>query len=904
MYHFALLKGQAKIYRGNRGKTGKMAQTKRRTTTKRKAAPRKRKPQPKADMSANWSILLFGLAILVAAMTYVPGASAWAWLRMNVLFGVFGVSTYLLAPALVYLAILVAMGRPARLKMAFGALVMAFACGVFLVFSKTDMTGLAFADGMKALHESGKAAWGLGGGALSAVFGWSLLAAFGRPGANIVLVVLLVVSVMFFTGCTPLDIYRYFTRGARTAKEKGAELSAQMARQREEREAQREAARAAAQDAARKKALFAEAEKEVRGYDAQKYEVHTFNAQPGRRRSSIDIDLGDAAMAQNTVKHEEKPEIGPGGTFGMYPNPYAGSMPHGEVLDAPFVDKLGLDTQVPAAPAAPHMQRSAQVPGQTAAQPVAPAQPADELGRLVHKAAGAPQPEQAQPAPPPAAEDTGYAYPPLSLFQKQKAADEGDIEAELRHNADLLVSTLESFGVKTRMLDISRGPSVTRYELQPQAGVKISRITGLADDIALNLATAGVRIEAPIPGKAAVGIEIPNKTRTMVTLRSLLESPEFATSKAPLTFALGKDIAGKCQVGNLAKMPHLLIAGTTGSGKSVCTNSIIMSFLYRCSPEKLRLILIDPKMVEFAQYNGIPHLLMPVVTEPRKAAGALGSAVAEMERRYKLLAENGVPNIEEYNALAEMDESIEKMPYIVIVIDELADLMMVAGKEVEDYICRIAQKARAAGMHLIVATQRPSVDVITGLIKANIPSRIGLSVMSQIDSRTILDTGGAEKLLGNGDMLYMPVGVNKPVRVQGTFVRSAEIRAVIDFIKKHSAADYDEEMIAHMDKLAAAEKGGAADGGEGSDARDPMFSQAAEVVIEAGQASTSLLQRRCKLGYARAARIIDELEQAHIVGPYEGSKPRQVLITRQQWLEMEQNGTAGPAPEPVPDELM
>lgn len=881
-----------------------MAQTKRRTTTKRKAAPRGRKPQPKADMNASWSILLFGLAILVAAMTYVPGASAWAWLRMNVLFGVFGISTYLLAPALVYLAILVAMGRPAKLKMAFGALVMAFACGVFLVFSKTDMTGLSFAEGMKVLHESGKAPWGLGGGALSAVFGWSLLALFGRPGANIVLLVLLVVSAMFFTGCTPLDIYRYFTKGAHTAKEKGAEFSAQLARQREEREAQREAARAAAQDAARKKALFAEVEKEVRGYDAQKYEVHTFNTQPGRKRSSIDIDLGDGAMAQSTVKHEEKPHIGPGGTFGMYPDPYAGNMPHGEVLDAPFVDKLGLAPQEQAVPVAPHLQKSAAPQQPNAAQPASAAQ-GDELGRLVHKAAGAPQQEPVQPAPQPVAEDAGYAYPPLSLFQKQKAADEGDIEAELRHNADLLVSTLESFGVKTRMLDISRGPSVTRYELQPQAGVKISRITGLADDIALNLATAGVRIEAPIPGKAAVGIEIPNKTRTMVTLRSLLESPEFATSKAPLTFALGKDIAGKCQVGNLAKMPHLLIAGTTGSGKSVCTNSIIMSFLYRCSPEKLRLILIDPKMVEFAQYNGIPHLLMPVVTEPRKAAGALGSAVAEMERRYKLLAENGVPNIEEYNTLAEMDESLEKMPYIVIVIDELADLMMVAGKEVEDYICRIAQKARAAGMHLIVATQRPSVDVITGLIKANIPSRIGLSVMSQIDSRTILDTGGAEKLLGNGDMLYMPVGVNKPIRVQGTFVRSAEIRAVIDFIKKHSAADYDEEMIAQMDKLAAAEKGGgAADGGEGGDARDPMFSQAAEVVIEAGQASTSLLQRRCKLGYARAARIIDELEQAHIVGPYEGSKPRAVLITRQQWLEMEQNGTAGAVPGPVPDELM
>ena len=875
-----------------------MAQAKRKTATKRKrTAQRGRKPQPKADMSASWSILLFGLAILVAAMTYVPGASAWAWLRMNVLFGVFGISTYLLAPALVYLAILVAKGRPAKAKMAFGALVMAFACGVFLVFSKTDMQGLSFAQGMKALHESGKAAWGLGGGALSAVFGWSLLAAFGRPGANIILLVLLVVSVMFFTGCTPLDIYRYFTRGAHTAKEKGAELSAQMARQREEREAQREAARAAAQDAARKKALFAEVEKEVRGYDAHKYEVHTFNDQPGRRRSSIDIDLGDGAMAQNTVKHEEKPHIGPGGTFGMYPDPYAGNMPHGEVLDAPFVDKLGLAGAQPRQPVQPEATQPQAAPEKTQPAP-------DELGRLVHKAAGQPAAEApaAQPAAP-AAQEAGYAYPPLSLFQKQKAVDEGDIETELRHNADLLVSTLESFGVKTRMLDISRGPAVTRYELQPQAGVKISRITGLADDIALNLATAGVRIEAPIPGKAAVGIEIPNKTRTMVTLRSLLESPEFATSKAPLTFALGKDIAGKCQVGNLAKMPHLLIAGTTGSGKSVCTNSIIISFLYRCSPEKLRLILIDPKMVEFAQYNGIPHLLMPVVTEPRKAAGALGSAVAEMERRYKLLAENGVPNIEEYNTLAEMDDSLEKMPYIVIVIDELADLMMVAGKEVEDYICRIAQKARAAGMHLIVATQRPSVDVITGLIKANIPSRIGLSVMSQIDSRTILDTGGAEKLLGNGDMLYMPVGVNKPIRVQGTFVRSAEIRAVIDFLKKNSAANYDEEMIAQMDKLAAAEKGGGAEGGEASDTRDAMFAQAAEVVIEAGQASTSLLQRRCKLGYARAARIIDELEAAHIIGPYEGSKPRQVLVTRQQWLEMEQNGTAA-APGPVPDELL
>ena len=444
--------------------------------------------------------------------------------------------------------------------------------------------------------------------------------------------------------------------------------------------------------------------------------------------------------------------------------------------------------------------------------------------------------------------------------------------------------------MQTRILDISRGPSVTRYELQPLAGVKISRITGLADDIALNLAATGVRIEAPIPGKAAVGVEIPNKHRTVVTIRSIFESPEFTQSRAPLTFALGMDIAGKCQVGNLAKMPHLLIAGTTGSGKSVCTNSIIMSMLYRCSPDTLRLMLIDPKMVEFAQYNGIPHLLMPVVTEPRKAAGALGSAVAEMEKRYRLLADNGVPNIEEYNALAETNDTLEKMPYIVIVIDELADLMMVAGKEVEDYICRIAQKARAAGMHLVIATQRPSVDVITGLIKANIPSRIGLSVMSQVDSRTILDTGGAEKMLGNGDMLYKPVGVNNPIRVQGTFVRSAEIHAVIDFLKKHSGADYDEAMIAEMEKRAAPEKSGddASDGGD----RDPMFDTAVETVIEAGQASTSFLQRRCKLGYSRAARIMDEMEQMGIIGPSEGSKPRQVLISRQQWIEMMMAGSS------------
>lgn len=485
------------------------------------------------------------------------------------------------------------------------------------------------------------------------------------------------------------------------------------------------------------------------------------------------------------------------------------------------------------------------------------------------------------------AENQPYCYPSLNLFNPSRAEDDAGAAREMKKNADTLVKTLDSFGVKTRILDVCRGPSVTRYELQPQAGVKISRITNLADDIALNLATAGVRIEAPIPGKPAVGIEVPNRVRAAVNIRSVFEAQNYINMRSPLTMALGKDIAGTAQVADLCKMPHLLIAGSTGSGKSVCVNSIIISFLFRSGPEDVKLILIDPKVVELAEYNGIPHLLMPVVTEPRKAAGALGASVAEMERRYKLFAENNVRDIKSYNKLAEQYPALEHLPYIAIVIDELADLMMVAGKEVEDYICRIAQKARAAGIHLIIATQRPSVDVITGLIKANVPSRIAFAVSSQIDSRTILDSGGAEKLLGNGDMLFLPVGAAKPTRIQGTYVTDEEISAVLNFIKATSQVQYDEEMIAEMERRAVAEKGkdSGDDDGDAGSARDPMFEQAVECVIDAGQASTSLLQRRCKLGYARAARIMDQMEQEGVIGPYEGAKPRAVLITRAQWQE-------------------
>ncbi len=482
-------------------------------------------------------------------------------------------------------------------------------------------------------------------------------------------------------------------------------------------------------------------------------------------------------------------------------------------------------------------------------------------------------------------EDT-YKFPPVSLLKAPNFESAASTSSDLDSTAARLVDTLRSFGVETRIVDISRGPTVTRYELQPCAGVKISKITNLADDIALNLATAGVRIEAPIPNKAAVGIEVPNKQSNIVGVREIIESPAFTGSKSKLTVALGRDIGGNVVVTDIAKMPHGLIAGATGSGKSVCINSIIMSILYKATPEEVKLLMIDPKVVELGVYNGIPHLLVPVVTDPRKASGALCWAVSEMDKRYLRLAEAGVKDIAGYNKLAETDDTMEKMPHIVIIIDELADLMMTAPNEVEDAINRIAAKARAAGMHLLIATQRPSVDVVTGVIKANIPTRIAFAVSSQIDSRTILDGTGAEKLIGRGDMLFNPMGASKPSRLQGCFVSEDEVEAVVDYIKGDHSSDYDEDVMHEIERQAAVEKkqrtGLAEDGPE----EDAMLPAAIETVVELGQASTSLLQRKLKLGYARAARLMDIMEERGVVGPHEGSKPRQVLLTKEQLLEM------------------
>ena len=485
-------------------------------------------------------------------------------------------------------------------------------------------------------------------------------------------------------------------------------------------------------------------------------------------------------------------------------------------------------------------------------------------------------------------EEDGLKLPPLEILHANpQSASSASSDKELEQTAESLQSTLLEFGRSARVVGWIAGPTVTTFKLQPGEGERVSKISSLEDDIALSLAAQSVRIFAPIPGTSLVGIEIPNRKRQNVNLGDVLPY----VKGDPLELAIGRDAEGTPVVADLAKMPHLLIAGSTGSGKSVCVNSIIISFLFRSGPEDVKLILIDPKVVELAEYNGIPHLLMPVVTEPKKAAGALGSAVQEMERRYRLFAENNVRDIKSFNKLAAEQPELEKMPYIAIIIDELADLMMVVGKDVEDSICRIAQKARAAGMHLIVATQRPSVDVITGLIKANIPSRIAFAVSSQVDSRTILDGAGAEKLLGQGDMLFMPVGAPKPVRIQGTFVRDEEISRVLDFIKQSATVQYDEAMIEAMEKHAIQDgkKGASSADADEETGSDPMLKQAVEVVIDAGQASTSLLQRRCKLGYARAARIMDEMEQKGIIGPYEGAKPRAVLISRQQWLEMQMN---------------
>jgi len=507
--------------------------------------------------------------------------------------------------------------------------------------------------------------------------------------------------------------------------------------------------------------------------------------------------------------------------------------------------------------------------------------------------------------------EEAYRYPPITLLDENTDDNHQEVGAELRLNSQRLASALASFGVDAHPGEVVHGPSVTRYEFTLDQGVKLSKLTNLSDDIALALGATGVRI-APIPGKiSAVGIEVPNKAVTAVRIRDVIESREFTNHPSTVAFAVGKDIGGSAIVGNIARLPHVLIAGTTGSGKSVCTNSLIVSLLYKSTPDEVRFIMVDPKMVELAPYNGIPHLLIPVVTDPKKAAGALQWAVYEMMKRYKMFSERGVKDLAGFNALCESDPELKKLPTVVVVIDELADLMLVAAKEVEESICRVAQMGRAAGMHLVIATQRPSSDVITGLMKANIPSRIAFAVASSLESRIILDTTGAEKLVGKGDMLYFPLGNQKPTRVQGCFITPEEIERVVNFVKESGTADYSdevmekiEEVMKQSDKSGGKSSGGSAPAPDEGEGCDELLGAAVEVILETGQASVSMLQRRLKLGYSRAARLVDQMEERGIVGPFEGSKPRQLLITKEQWQELKMKGSYSakePEPESHPD---
>ena len=961
--------------------------TKKRKSTARRAASRKKQAQQR--LPAGLGTLFAGLLLVVLA--FVQGDSVWRALH-DVLFGLFGCGSFVLGAAVCCLAVQYTRGEdllPKIFKLVLGLI---FASGTVIVFSGIQPQGLSAFQMVAACYENGVSAW-LGGGALGAVLGGSLLLFCGRPAANLIMLVLALCVSLYIFDRTPAEVWQWLCAVFGGARARGAALAQQSA----ERRAERAAARAAeTEDEPDEGSEDEEAEDEpedtsfrlglpdwlsgIRSWGhkvTEEMEAEDEGAAPQpapaqpvaqpepeppvitpvkvsapRPRAAFDVDLGPdhTEVKEGGSEPIEPLIVGPGGTFGQDPlRPARKPAPQPIVPDAVETDAAdffakpaepvhpaaeSFDTPVmtpavptiqPEAPAEPSAPDAVEMPETAAIQPAVPQAPArvsaenavamrsapdadgwisitaepveeKDISSLVAAAMEKPAASEQAAAQTPVEDaepvDTfQYQYPPIELFERSPDESDPTAQDELKANAQKLVDTLESFGVRTRVLDISRGPAVTRYEVQPMAGVKISRITSLADDIALNLAVADVRMEAPIPGKPAVGIEVPNHKRQAVYIRSVFESQSFLRMSSPLGIALGKDIAGVAQVADLCKMPHLLIAGSTGSGKSVCVNSIIMSLVFRSSPEDVKLLLIDPKVVELAEYNGIPHLLMPVVTEPKKAAGALGSAVQEMERRYRMFAENNVRDIKSFNKLAAERPDLEKMPYIAIVIDELADLMMVVGKDVEDSICRIAQKARAAGMHLIVATQRPSVDVITGLIKANIPSRIAFAVSSQVDSRTILDGAGAEKLLGQGDMLFMPVGAPKPTRIQGTFVRDEEISRVLDFIKSSATVQYDEAMIEAMEKHAIQDgkKGGGGADAEEDAGSDPMFKQAVDVVIDAGQASTSLLQRRCKLGYARAARIMDEMEQKGVIGPYEGAKPRAVLISRQQWLEMQMN---------------
>ena len=791
------------------------------------------------------------LLALCAVVSYFQEEALFITFFGGLLKGLLGYGYWLSAPAMLLtgLLLLTHRDRPATLRSVCTLLVPVLTgCGLHLLLcARSYEPGFT---GLRELWLSGRSLQS--GGALSGGLAVGFSAVFGKVLSLILFLLMLLVALCLALHISPKDAVR---------------------RAQERREAERE-------DIPEEAPPVREKER-----PAEK--------RP-RRRAAIDIPLDDEPPAKQPQPQPEEPTFAPKEKKPFFSRKSSTVRTPDQVLRGEPAEEAA-----PVAPAAPVTSPPA---ASAAPAPVAkpreaakPSVTAQEVQDATEEVTAAVEQELAQP-------EEAYQYPPITLLDENTADNYTEVGAELRSNSQRLAQTLQSFGVDARPGAVVHGPSVTRYEFTLEQGVKLSKITNLADDIALALGASGVRI-APIPNKiSVVGIEVPNRAVTPVRIRDVVESRTFTEHKSPVAFAVGKDIGGSCIVGDIGKLPHVLIAGTTGSGKSVCTNSLIVSILYKSTPEEVRFIMVDPKMVELAPYNGIPHLLIPVVTDPKKAAGALQWAVFEMMKRYKLFSEHGVKDLAGYNALARQDEELKTMPTVVVVIDELADLMLVAAKEVEESICRVAQMGRAAGMHLVIATQRPSSDVITGLMKANIPSRIAFAVASSLESRIILDTTGAEKLVGKGDMLYAPLGAGKPTRVQGCFITPEEIERVVGFVKTTGEAEYSREV---MDKIEQAvkekEKGGggktSAEPAEAQEDGDELLPAAVEVVLETGQASVSMLQRRLKLGYSRAARLVDQMEERGIVGPFEGSKPRQLLIDKAKWQELQMSKQPQPEPE-------
>lgn len=820
------------------------------------------KPQQSNSMTAVrerenrrfWSYILFFFGILELLITFVEGDGLWKWLH-ELNRGLFGVTVFLFAPMIIYVALMIASDvthNKVIAKVVEGSVLMLLISGMAQIIQVGSVDGSSFWLKLVGLFNDGKQL--RGGGLASALLGWPLLSLFKRVGAGIVIVLVAFTFIMLLTNVTLPQLLKAvskpFVKSYEAVNEERIERAAQPPKPPREKK------------------------------------------EP-RRNGRVDIakfypDDGPDTAAEAFVPVAEAEEA----------------------TDKVDASKIDMPVHPVKAPVITHEKL----------EETAKTTDNEELKKIIENAIGDSREEKKskdEPVKPPVVnvdkngqttffekdnKISAYVYPPVDILKYAKNPVASEIvQQEIQEKSAKLVETLETYGAKTRIVGIHRGPSVTRYELQPAAGVRVSKITGLADDIALNLAAMSVRIEAPVPGKACIGIEVPNDHRDTVSLRELIDSEEYRKAKGKLTFAVGKDIEGNIIIGDIAKMPHMLVAGTTGSGKSVFTNSIILSILYHASPDEVKLILIDPKKVEFPIYNKIPHLLIPVVTEPLKAAGALGWAVNEMNKRYLMFEANNVKNLQEFNDMVleernkpaeEQDEvraKIDLLPQIVIVVDEFADLMMAARSEVEDSVLRLAQLARAAGIHMIIATQSPRADVLTGLIKSNIPSRVSLSVSSNVDSRVILDESGAEKLLGNGDLLYKPVGVKKPIRMQSGYAATSEIREVVNFLKNEHTAEYSDEVIAEVEENTPQPKDSGSAGNDNVSVNpdDDLVNQAISIIVQTNNASTAFLQRKLKLGFPRAARIMDEIEEMGIIGPQEGSKARKINITKEEWAEMQ-----------------